>query len=318
VYLIVNATAGGGKGARRARLFQRRLQARGIAHSMVFTEGPGHATTLAGDAVRSSARAIIAVGGDGTIHEVADGVLRATRQTGLPAPPLGVLPVGTGNDFAKQFPGTRDPVQLYDALRTGAVLPLDVLEARWNGTTEYCLNALGIGIDVEVARSIRRLPLLPGVASYVAGVLRALVRYRALPVRLELDDAVWEGRVMVLAVMNGTTLGGGFRLCPEARSDDGILDVCIIRELGALGIARTMPRTLRGTHGDIAEVSLRTGHHAALSRPGDEPLRFELDGELRQATPGSRLEVSVLPAALHLLAAGKPVHGTLSTGKTPA
>src|SRR5690606_39074599 len=103
--------------------------------------------------------------------------------------------------------------------------------ARWDDRSEHFMNAMGTGIDVEVVRQMRRSGWLPGTAIYLTALVRALARYRPMPVRIDVDGEESTGRIMILAVCNGPSIGGAFRICPLARPDDGVLDACLVREL---------------------------------------------------------------------------------------
>lgn len=302
MHFIVNPTAGGGRGGRAAPGLRRWARDAGVDASIAETQARGHARDLAYDAVRAGAPGIVAVGGDGTVHEVANGILAAAGEGAAPAPPLGVLPVGSGNDFATLVGGTRDAGRLYHALERGDVRSFDAGRVIWDGGEEYFINAMGLGIDVEVVRQVERLPRLPGAVGYLLGLFRALLRYRPIAVRVSADGETRAGRIMMVAVGNGDSLGGGFHVCPHARPDDGRFDVCMIRSLGPVAIARTIPRVLRGSHEGMPGVTMMTGTEVEILLASDGgPLFFELDGELREPPTARGLRVTLLPAALRVL-----------------
>lgn len=307
MYLIVNPVAGGGAGRRALSRIRARLGSAGAGHRIVETTGRGSARSLAHDAAEAGEQAIVAVGGDGTVHEVANGMLDASNARSPSAPALGVLPVGTGNDFAKLIDGTGDPLRLYNAFESGAIRRFDAGRVRWDGGEHWVINAAGLGIDVEVVRQVEKGLKLPGFAGYLVGLLRALVRYRALAVTVRVDGSEDRLRVMMVAAANGRCVGGGFHLCPDARPDDGRFDVCIIRRLGPLGIARTLPRVLRGTHGKLSTVIMRRGTQVEIEIDEPKPLVFQLDGELHEAASTRRLRIDVLPGALPVIDPGAAV-----------
>ncbi len=303
LHIVANPAAGGGRVRRALPKLLARLESAGVPFRSSLTQRGGHGADLAGDAARSGALAVLAVGGDGTVHDVANGLLDAAAAGATP-PPLGVLPVGTGNDFVKLVAGTGDPVVLYQAVLDGRVRRFDAGRVTWRGGQEHFVNAMGLGIDVEVVRQLDRLPRLPGVVAYFGALLAALVKYRAIAVRLRVDGQEVRDRVMMAAVSNGTCLGGGFRLTPDARPDDGRFDVCVIRKLGPVGIARTLPRTLRGTHAQVRDVTMLTGGEVEIEVAEGEPLYFQLDGELREPADARSLRIEVLPGVLPVIDPG--------------
>lgn len=294
--VILNPTSRHGSGRRSRPLIQRELDRRGVAYDIVQTEGPGHATELAAEAARDGIPLVVAAGGDGTVHEVANGLLA----TAAPPPSFGLIPIGTGNDFVKMVPGTSTIVEAIETLARGIECPVDVGLARWNGRSEHFMNAMGTGIDVEVVRRLRRSRWLPGTAIYVGALLRALASYRPLPLRIDVDGATHEQRIMNLAVCNGPSIGGSFRICPDARFDDGLLNACVIGEMPMHRNLRLVPHVLRGTHAGRSDVTMLRGRRFTLARRDDGPLYFQLDGELRMAEEGS-VEVVIEPHRLNVI-----------------
>ncbi|HEX7049443.1 MAG TPA: diacylglycerol kinase family protein [Longimicrobiales bacterium] len=304
VHVILNPAAGGGEGRRARPEIERELGFLRVPFTIEETDRPGHAIELAAAAAASGAGTVIAAGGDGTVHEVVNGLLRdAAPGATAGRPVLGVIPVGTGNDLVKVVAGSADRRKAYEVLGAGAIRRFDVGRAEWEGGAEYFVNGLGTGVDVEVVRQIRRLPRLPGVLSYLVGLLRALVRFEPIPLRVRMDGERIQRKVMIIAVGNGCCLGGGFYICPGAEPDDGRLDVCIVNELNVFQIARVLPRVLRGTHAGMPEVTLRRATSIEIAASGDSPLFFQVDGELREPPDARELRVSLERAILPVLAA---------------
>lgn len=299
-HVVLNPTSGGGLGRRLRGEVERELEVRGIAFTLTETARRGHAVEIARAAAESGADVVVAAGGDGTIHEVANGIL-AAADSGRPAAALGVIPIGTGNDFAKLLEGGLDRGRAYEALAAARTVDFDVGAVEWEGGREYFVNGMGTGVDVEVVRQMERLPRLPGVVSYLAALVRAVLGFRAIPLRIALDGRADERRVMIIAIGNGPCLGGGFWVTPRARPDDGRFDVCIVDDLNYYRIARTIPRVMRGTHDGLPDVSLRTARVIELEAGGAQPLFFHLDGELREPAAARRLRVEVRPAALRVV-----------------
>jgi diacylglycerol kinase (ATP) len=295
--VILNPSSRHGAGRRMRSVIERGLARRGIDFDIVETEAGGHAETLARDAAEAGVGVVVAAGGDGTVHEVANGLMSADRTTSA----LGLIPIGTGNDFVKMFPGTGSVERALDTLASGATVESDVGVAAWDGRTEYFVNAMGTGIDVEVVRQMRRSRLLPGMAIYLSALVRALARYRPLPISITVDGAGALHRIMNLAVCNGPSIGGSFRICPAARTDDGILDVCVIDAMPLHRNVRMVPRVLRGTHAGQPEVTMLRGRSVTLQLGDGSTLPFQLDGELREARDAGGVAIMLAPRRLRVV-----------------
>ena len=300
VAVVLNPASGGGAGRRQRPLIERGLAERGVTATVYETNASGDAERVARNLSESGSAVVVAAGGDGTIHEVANGLMRArVAQRGT----LGVIPVGTGNDFVKVVPGARTFEQAIATIAQGRIQQFDVGRVRWHDQDEYFVNGMGTGIDVEVVRQLRKVPQLPGPLKYLLGLLRALVYYKAVNLRAHLDEQRLEQRVMIIAVGNGICQGGGFYLAPEASPSDGQLDVCVVDRLSLLGIARVIPKVLRGTQKGDPAVLMRTARSIRFEAADERPLFFHLDGELREP-PGLRaLDIEIVPAALPVLTA---------------
>ena len=292
--VILNPTAGGGRAGRMASAIQRELAARRIDAEVVLTRARGHALELA-RAAAADHGLIVAAGGDGTIHEVANGLLRA-GEAGHDAG-LAVLPIGTGNDFAKLLGGQRLE-HAFDSILRGATHAVDVGLVRWGDESEYFINGMGTGIDVEVVRQIAGLPRLRGVAGYLIGVLRALRVFEPIRARLRIDGREVDQRVMIVGIGNGVSQGGGFYITPDARPDDGRLDLCVIQEMSLLRVVVTLPRLMRGRHVNLSTVSMHRFERLEVETEG--PLFFQLDGELREPAGVRSMTVEIRPGALRV------------------
>jgi diacylglycerol kinase family enzyme len=203
VLVILNPLAA----AAQARFGRRSAQlSAGVSCRIVLTTGPGAATEQARDAAAAGEPVVVAAGGDGTAHEVANGLLQAA-DAGAGDTALGVIPIGTGNDFVKVIPGTSSRPAAYDTLARGRRYRYDAGRVSWAGGSEYFLNAMGTGIDVEVVRQILTRSRRTGRFVYIAGLLQALRRYRPVHLRLETGGETLELRVMTIAIANGTCIG---------------------------------------------------------------------------------------------------------------
>jgi diacylglycerol kinase (ATP) len=299
--IILNPTAGGGRARRLSEHILVGMERRGIRATMVATTVPREAVRLGLEAARAGVDLIVAAGGDGTVHETANGLLKALAQ-GVDGPVLGVLPVGSGNDFAKLIGPLDDLERSMDILVAGEARRFDAAHAAWAGAEHWFINAAGTGIDVEVVRQIlrKRGGGTPGVARYLSAVLRALVSYKAIPLRITMDGTVLDRDTMIIAVANGRCIGGGFWICPAAEPDDGRFDICIVNRVGYLGALRALPLIMRGKHTKHPRVEMYRARKVDIETSGDA-LFFQMDGELHEP-PGVRaLSLRILPNALPVM-----------------
>lgn len=298
--VIVNPAAAGGRGRKAARDLLRALDTGSREYDARYTEAPGHASQLAAEAAADGVGRIVVVGGDGTVHEVADG-LTGCRVERLPA--VAVFPVGTGNDFHRMVGPDRGVAAVMGLLDNGIVQHFDVGRVAWEGGARTFVNLMGVGIDVEVLRCRGRFSRLPGLLQYLASFLNALVTFRAPEVHIDTEPGDGQriaGATTLTVITVGPSIGGGFMINPEARASDGQLDLCHVGAPGLLPILRLVPRVIRGRHRDSPVVTMRRLSRAALRRPGGEPMWFEIDGELSPG-PARELRVEVVPGAFPVL-----------------
>jgi YegS/Rv2252/BmrU family lipid kinase len=299
VHVILNPASGGGRAGRLRAEIEAALHARSLQVVLHETQSAAHARQLAQDAVQAGASMVAAAGGDGTIHDVANGLLRSGQSV-----PLAIIPVGTGNDFSKVVPGTASRAQAFQTIAAPEIRYFDAGLATWSGGCEYFINGMGTGIDVEVVRQIMRLPALPGPVKYLLGLLRALAVYRPVTLRARLSDEVIERSVMMFAVGNGICQGGGFYLTPQARADDQLLELCVVRQIPLWQVPLVLPRVLRGTHAAHGAVTMRSFKRIRFETVDGRALFFQLDGELREPPDAHWLEVQVQPGVLPVAVKG--------------
>lgn len=286
VAVIINPLSGGVRpveGRRRAERAAAGLVAAGVAGDVFLTESRGHARELAAAAVKRGARLVVAWGGDGTVNEV------ATSLVGTAAA-LGVVPSGSGNGLARELGVARRPERaLADAL---AATPRSIDAGELGG--RLFVNIAGIGFDAHVAECFDRDHRgRRGLATYARITCREMWRYEARDYRV--DDAVLR-RALLVTVANTGQWGNGARIAPEARPDDGRLDLVVFEESSRLSAIAAIPRLFLGTFTAARGVSTRRIERAAIEC--DRPMAFHVDGE--PALGGTRLEVAVRPAALRV------------------
>ena len=290
--LLVNPTAGHGRAGRLASRRRPRSGERSRRLSGSIRPRPGAAVGIVRQAVEQGAARILVLGGDGTLHEAANGLLQAQVAE---RPPLGIIPAGTGNDFAKLCgTATHSPEVAVDRLARGRVVRLDVGE----GWGEYFLNSIGVGFDAEVAHRLARMKHGRGLPAYLLTVFRTLASRETFEAEVEAGADSFRDRLLLLEVGNGPVVGGGFRITPHARPDDGQLDICAIQDMPIPMILLKLPLVMLGRHLGLRQVRhFRCRQLVIRSAAG--PLRAQFDGEIR-SQPGP-LDIRVLPGALPMI-----------------
>ena len=293
-FVILNPTAGRGAAARAWPAVRAALEAGGATVHLAETRAQGDATALAESAARDGWPAVVAVGGDGTVHEVANGLLRASTDAET-APAMGIVAVGSGNDFALLARVPRDPAEAARRIASGAERRVDVgrVGERW------FTNGVGMGLDAYVAVEANRNRRFRGMAIYLWALAKVLRRFRPPVIRVEIDGGeVMERPMTLVSVGNGGRHGGGFWFCPQARIDDGLLDVCACDGLGTLRILRFLPMVMRGTHVGESCVHMRTARRVRIT--SETPVPVHADGEILFEA-ARELEIEVAPGRLRLL-----------------
>lgn len=299
--VIFNPMANGGRVASsaadlRAMVARAAMEAQ-LKLEWVETQSPEHATALAEAAATDGCKLVIAVGGDGTVNEVVNGLMRVRGQSDSTA--LGVIPTGSGNDFAWSAGVSLDSVNACRRLFEGQTRLIDIGYIREaKGRQRFFCNGCGFGFDAQVALEVKRLTWLRGFLMYLVGVLKTLIFHHQVPqLRILLDEREWIQPSMMLITGNGRRLGGGFLVTPEAELDDGLLDICIAGELSRLGMLMVIPRFMRGTHVTHRQIRMDRARRVAVE--ASMPRAIHLDGEIF-ATDARQFEVRVIPGALPL------------------
>jgi len=291
--VVLNPRAGGGRALRLLPRLAAALADGDEPSYLHVTERPGGATAVARRLAAAGARLVVAVGGDGTVHEVANGLLTTHPRDCA----LGVVAAGRGGDFATVLGIPRDPVEALRAACRGEPRPIDVAWADFGGVRRAVVNAGGVGIDAEVARlsAGRRLPGRHG--PYLAALAGVLPRFRPFEVTVSADDTRLAGRAIAVVVANGPALGGGFTLLPGARIDDGRLDLAVVGDVSALDVVRHLPRLFKGEPVHNPKFRRLAACSVQVVVSGPAPLRLQLDGEV-MPEPITAVSFAIEPAAL--------------------
>jgi YegS/Rv2252/BmrU family lipid kinase len=292
-YIVVNPASGAGRAARlRPRLVAALERAR-VAHRCVESAGPGDTERLVAGAVRAGSRRLLAVGGDGTFHELINGLFAS----GIPPRECLVAAAagGTGNDWSRAMEVPDDPRSLAASLARAASRPADVgMAVDAAGRRAVFHNVAGAGIDAEVIRLAPRRG--PRAVAYLFGLARALVRFRAPRFVLVADGREMAGDFLLVLAAIGPRCGGGMRLTPAALPDDGWLDLLALEPMGPLPAVARLPKLFDGRLAD--DPSFRTVRCRKLTIAAAPRCGVELDGQPFGTTP---VELAVLPGALAVL-----------------
>ncbi len=301
---IFNPTANNGQAARLEPALQAALRDASQPWEWARTQGHGHAVGLAHAAAQEGFRRVVALGGDGTVHEVLNGLMQAPPEQ---RPELAVVPIGTGNDFAFAMGAPRDPQAAVRWALDGVARPIDVGRVHDNlGRTAFWGNTFGIGFDAIVTIRSRVLPLR-GFARYLVAVLQTIfLDHQPWQARLVVDDQAEEAGFLMLVLCNGPREGGGFHIAPHARPDDGLLHSLLVPGVSRWTMFRLLPEFMRGTQWRFPFIR---GHaFRRLEVHTDRGMAIHMDGEIFAAPHDDvrRLRVEVLPAALAVVRRATP------------
>jgi diacylglycerol kinase (ATP) len=296
VFLVNPASANGSTGRRWPEL-ARRAAALGLVGETLLSERPGHLAELAAEAAAAGATAIVVVGGDGTVHEVVDGLARAGVSDRVE---LGLIPFGTGRDFARSL---RIPRRLDDALevvRGGRVRTVDIGRATYasgNGeAVAHFANFAGAGISGAIAdRANRTTKAFGGRLSFIWATLAVFTRWQPTEMTVEIDGERRQVLLLEALAMNGDYTAGGMWVAPEASLEDGTFDVVLIGDFSKAEFTTTFPKIYRGTHVSHAKVEIVRARELRVDAPS--PLPIVLDGEQPGTTP---VRFELLPGALRV------------------
>lgn len=295
--IILNPVAGRGRGARVESDLRRHLESEGLGFDLVRTAGRGHAVELAERAVHDGFELIVAAGGDGTTHEVVNGLMAASG--GREAGTLGVIPIGSGSDFAHTAGVPTDLQAACHRLLDGQVRVVDVGLITMPGQApRYFDNTLGIGFDGVVTVEAAKVRWLRGMALYLPVVLKTVFLSLKIPqVTIKYDDEELALPALMICVANGPREGGGFFVAPQAQPDDGLFDLCITREVSRPAMLGLIPHFIQGTHVDKEPVTMARAKRVSISSRDD--LVAHVDGEVL-CTDGHQITCEILPRRLRV------------------
>jgi YegS/Rv2252/BmrU family lipid kinase len=303
-FIIVNPTSGRGLGGRSIQQIESFLKENGVDFTLVQTEGVWHAAELAEGAARGEYNVIVCASGDGTVNEAINGIMRA-KKAGYNSTAFTVLGIGTGNDFAG---GTGIPTNLNDGLKAlladkrkkidlGYVKGGDYPDGRYFG------NGIGVGFDAAVGSEAIKVRWTRGLMAYLIGVIKTVfLYYNPAQVEIVLDDKdVIKQTSLMISVMNGRRMGGGFQMAPQSQPDDGYFDLCIAETATKGRILQMIPHFIKGTQESLPEIQMKRAKKVSI-KSLDVTFPAHADGEFI-CLDGSHLTLELLPQELEIICA---------------
>lgn len=285
--VIVNPRSGRGAGSRILPLLRKELKIREMQGDIALTTGPGHASELAKVAREGEEGCVVVVGGDGTVSEVAGSLAYSTVR-------MGVIAVGTGNDFARSLGlPLRNVRRALDVIKRNRTCRVDL---GWAGE-RYFVSLLGVGFPALVANRANQMRILTGTPAFLMSVCRQILRMQAVPVTIEMDGRLQQLMCSSILIQNTPYTGGGLRIAPAAKLDDGELDVVLVDEIGKLDLLWNLPRVYRGRH--IDHRHFRMFRCRSVEVNSTVALEGTVDGDAFGLTP---LKAEIRPSALTMIA----------------
>lgn len=291
VAVIVNPTSGRGKPARLLPQLESALRSAGVEFDVHTSRSPEEPERLARTAAEEGAGVVVAFGGDGMVGMVANGVIGTNAA-------LGIIPGGTGNDFATLLGlNAKDPVSNAKLLANPTIRRIDAVRVTTPQTSRYYVNVGGAGFDSEVNAYANEMKVLKGKPKYIAATFILLPRFKAGRFVLTLDGEQRQLPGMLVAVGNGVSYGGGMKVVPSAQVDDGVLDVCVIGEVGKFDFVKTFPKVFKGRHVDHPKVTMLRAKEVRIE--AERTLQVFADGEHMGTLPAT---FEVQPGILRVVA----------------
>lgn len=276
--IIANPVSGRGRARRIGERVADLLHERGVNTHLMMSGAPGDCERLAREALARGARQVVACGGDGTVHEVVNGLANSDAV-------LGIVPCGRGNDLARALGLSRGVEDVVNTLVQGVDRAIDLGKVG----DRFFATVASLGFDTAVAQRMRSRPSrLGGTASYCLAALQTLFGYRSPFVRLRGDFGVFEGRILLAATANAPFYGSGVKIAPDAIVDDGALDVCIVSDVSRWTVLRMFLRAYSGAH--VGHSAVRVVQTRILQIESDDSLWIFADGEPMCEVP-AKIEV---------------------------
>jgi diacylglycerol kinase (ATP) len=287
---IINPMAAGGKCAKAGGVIHQLARKEGIDFDIEYTKKPHDATEIARKYC-DQFEYIVAVGGDGTINEVVNGMVGGKAK-------LGIIPSGCGNDFIRSLSIPRVLVSAFKILLLKRTCKIDIGKAN----DFYFINGLGIGFDAWVVKTISEAKRLYGKSKYLYGIFKSIYQYKPVDMHISYSNTTFRDKYFMINVGNGSYMGGGFKLTPFAKLNDGLLDLNIVKNLTKLEIYKNLIKVFSGKHTNMPQVSVAKAYYVNVK--SGENFAAHIDGELLSidSDAGSySLKISLLSEALEVI-----------------
>ena len=286
IKLIINPAAGRGKASKLSKRVIYEFEKRGIDFDYEYSAKPRHAVEISRKA-STEFQKVIAVGGDGTVNEVGEGLVGSDAI-------FGVIPLGSGNDFAKE---NGIPSKISDAV--GVILSnnfhlIDVIKVN----DRVSLNTAGVGFNGIVSEVAKSVKYLKGMSVYIWSVVKTAVRYKSIPLKISINGRLIEDNIFMVSICNSKSEGGGFIIAPNAKNDDGLFDVTIIRHTGYTKLLLNLNKALTGNLNKLKEVETIKGNSILIE--SEYPMPVHVDGEVISLIL-HKVEASILESSLKVI-----------------
>ena len=299
--IILNPTAGHGNGIKALPKIEQLFTQARASYDLQQTAHAGQGIEITRQAIHDGYQVIVAAGGDGTVNEVLNGLM-LSKQEGLDIPPLGVLCVGRGNDFSGSMGIPTELETGFQALLAGQQRTIDVGRVVGGKYPEgrFFGSCVGVGFDAITTIEVSKLPRWGGYMSFLVAVLKTVFLYNKAPLaKIAFNDSVITQRSLLISIMNGRRLGGGFIMAPNSLPDDGLFDLCIAEQMSSFEVIKMIPHFTKGDQ--ATQSTIKTGQAAKISITAqDGPLPAQTDGEII-CVDGTHLEVEVLPRQIEII-----------------
>ena len=284
IHFIINPKAHRGKIKKKITILEKLLREKNVEYAIHYTTAKGVATELARDFSSEPDSTIVAVGGDGTVNEVLNGINTENAK-------FGIIPSGTGNDFITCAKIPLDTEEALDLILNGEAKPTDYMLC--DGVRG--LNVIGTGIDVDILNRCRKSKILRGKLQYVASLIISLIKFKFYKFFFEKDGEKVEKEGLIVAVGNGTQFGGGIRICPKAIIDDGELDFVVAGKLKKRKIPGAFIKLMKGKILELNFTSFERKERVKIDF--DKPVTIQIDGELYD---GLNFDVNVVKHGVNI------------------
>lgn len=294
--LIINLTAGGGKPRSHLKTIFKYLKENGFNFKVSYTSHHGEAIELARKAADKGMDLIVSIGGDGTVNEIVNGIMKSKNN-----PSLGIIPLGWANDFIKSVNIPSDITQACQILVQGKIKEIDV------GIINekiYFANICGVGFDAEVAQLANQMkskhPNLRILSAFVyvfATVKKLLSPFGYHHVKIKLNGQKIHSKILFIAIGNGKFYGGRFKITPRAILDDGLLEICLVEEMGRFKYLSIIPKVFKGTHASIKGISFYRAKEVVIE--SSETILAQVSGEVIEGQ--KKFTITLLPKRLKLI-----------------